>query len=112
MADGPPQEDPADATEPTQAEGSPQPSEGSTEAQRRAKAERLREAGIDPFPRSFPDRTRIAEILTAHAPEQLGAGDHDEFSYRVAGRLTGQRIHGKTMFFDVRDLSGSIQAYA
>ena len=85
---------------------------GSTEAERRAKAERLREAGIDPFPRSFPDRTRIEEIFAAHDPEQLGAGDHDEFSYRVAGRLTGQRIHGKTMFFDVRDLSGSIQAYA
>jgi lysyl-tRNA synthetase class 2 len=85
---------------------------GSTEAERRAKAERLREAGIDPFPRSFPDRNRIAEIFGAHEPEQLGAGDHDEFTYRVAGRLTGQRIHGKTMFLDIRDLSGSIQAYA
>jgi lysyl-tRNA synthetase, class II len=110
MADGP-RQDPADTSAP-QAEGSTPPSEGSTEAERRAKAERLREAGIDPFPRSFPNRTRIAEIFDAHDPEQLGAGDHDEFSYRVAGRLTGQRIHGKTMFFDVRDLSGSIQAYA
>jgi lysyl-tRNA synthetase class 2 len=102
MADGP-QQDPADSTEPSQ---------GSTEAERGAKAERRREAGIDPFPRAFPDRNRIVEILTAHDPEQLGAGDHDEFTYRVAGRLTGQRIHGKTMFFDIRDLSGSIQAYA
>ena len=38
---------------------------GSTEAERRAKAERLREQGIDPFPREFPGRNRIAEIQAA-----------------------------------------------
>jgi lysyl-tRNA synthetase class 2 len=115
MVDGPPQADPpAGSTGADPAAGSTetQPAAGSTEAERRAKAERLRAAGIDPFPRSFPDRTRIEAIHDAHDPEQLGAGDHGEFSYRIAGRLTGQRIHGKTMFFDVRDLSGSIQAYA
>jgi lysyl-tRNA synthetase, class II len=85
---------------------------GSTEAERRAKADRLREEGIDPFPRSFPDRNRIAEILAAHDPEQLGEGEQAEFSYRIAGRVTGKRGHGKTVFFDVRDLSGTIQAYA
>jgi lysyl-tRNA synthetase, class II len=87
-------------------------SPGSTESERRAKAERLRAAGIDPFPRSFPDRTPIAEILAAHDPAELGEGEHPEFSYRIAGRLTGQRSHGKTAFFDLRDVSGSIQAYA
>ena len=89
-----------------------EPPAGSTEAERRAKAERLRAEGIDPFPRSFPDRTKIAEILAAHDPAELGEGEHAEFSYRIAGRLTGQRGHGKTTFFDVRDLSGTIQAYA
>jgi Lysyl-tRNA synthetase (class II) len=85
---------------------------GSTEGERRAKLERLRAAGIDPFPRSFPDRAKIAEILAAHDPEALGEGEHGEWTYRVAGRLTGRRGHGKTTFFDVRDLSGTIQAYA
>jgi lysyl-tRNA synthetase, class II len=85
---------------------------GSTEAERRAKAERLRERGIDPFPRAFPERTRIAEIHAAHDPGRLGEGEHPGFSYRIAGRVTGQRGHGKTVFFDVRDLSGTIQAYA
>ena len=89
-----------------------EPASGSTEAQRAAKAERLRGEGIDPFPRSFPDRVSIASILEAHDPEALGKGEHGEFSYRIAGRVTGQRGHGKTTFLDVRDLSGTIQAYA
>jgi lysyl-tRNA synthetase class 2 len=88
------------------------PAAGSTEAERLAKVERLRAEGVDPYPRSFPDRTEIAAIHAAHDPEQLGPGEHRDFSYRVAGRLTGQRGHGKTTFFDVRDLSGTIQAYA
>ncbi len=83
-----------------------------TESERLAKVERLRAEGVDPFPRSFPDRTEIAAVLAAHDPAELGPGDHAEWSYRVAGRLTAQRIHGKTLFFDVRDLSGAIQVYA
>jgi lysyl-tRNA synthetase, class II len=89
-----------------------EPATGSTEAERRTKAERLRAEGLDPFPRSFPGRTRIAEILAAHDPGQLGPGEHPDRSYRIAGRVTGERVHGKTMFFDVRDISGTIQAYA
>jgi lysyl-tRNA synthetase, class II len=88
-----------------------EPAPGSTEAERRAKLERLRAEGVDPFPRSFPDRTKVAAIHAAHDPAALGPGDHAEHSYRVAGRMTGQRVHGKTMFLDVRDLSGTIQAY-
>ena len=88
------------------------PAPGSTEAERRAKAERLREEGIDPFPRSFPGRSKIAAVLDAHDPAELGEGEHSEFSYRIAGRVTAKRGHGKTAFLDVRDLSGTIQAYA
>jgi len=87
-------------------------SPGSSESGRLAKVKQLRAAGIDPFPRSFPGRTRIEEILAAHDPAALGEGEHPEFSYRLAGRLTAQRSHGKTAFFDVRDISGTIQAYA
>jgi lysyl-tRNA synthetase class 2 len=80
--------------------------------ERLAKVERLRSEGIDPYPFSFPDRDRIESIHAAHDPAALGEGEHGEFSYRVAGRVTGQRGHGKTAFFDIRDVSGSIQAYA
>lgn len=101
--------------EPEQREG---PSTGadtgeSTEDVRRRKLERLRAEGVEPFPREgFPDRSRIATILGAHDPAELGEGEHSAFGYRIAGRVVGQRGHGKTAFLDVRDLTGTIQAYA
>jgi lysyl-tRNA synthetase class 2 len=85
---------------------------GSTEAERRAKVDRLRAEGIDPFPRDFPGRTKIEAIHGAHDPAQLEEGPQEGVAYRIAGRLTGKRGHGKTVFFDVRDLTGTIQAYA
>ncbi len=85
---------------------------GSTEAQRRAKVERLRAEGVDPYPHSFEGRTHVAEILAAHDPAALGEGEHAEHSYRVMGRVTGKRGHGRTAFLDVRDITGTIQAYA
>jgi len=89
------------------------PAEGSTEQVRREKLKRLRAEGVEPYPlRGWPDRDRIETVLAAHDPEALGEGAHTEFSYRVAGRLVGQRSHGKTAFLDIRDLSGQIQAYA
>src|SRR3954447_1672051 len=83
-----------------------------SEAQRRGKVDRLRAEGIDPYPHSFEGRTHVAEILAAHDPAKLGEGHHEEFSYRVMGRVTGERGHGKTAFLDVRDITGTIQVYA
>ena len=78
--------------------------------ERRAKMERLRAEGVDPYPPvSLPDRTLIKDVLAAHDPAQLAAGEHPELRYRIAGRLISRRGHGKTAFLDVRDLSGSIQ---
>ncbi len=100
---------------PTEAEPAgtaPDEPSGSTEAQRRAKVERLREAGIDPYPHSFEGRTKIEDILAAHDPDELGEGECEEFTYRVMGRVTGKRGHGKIAFLDVRDITGTIQAFA
>src|SRR5271168_228030 len=80
--------------------------------ERRAKMERLRAEGIDPYPAVtlWATRTRIADVLAAHDAATLEAGEHPELSYQVAGRLISRRGHGKTAFLDVRDLSGQIQA--
>ncbi len=79
--------------------------------ERRAKMERLRAEGIDPYPpvSLWNTRTRIADVLAAHDPAQLDAGEHPELAYQIAGRLISRRGHGKTAFLDIRDLSGTIQ---
>jgi len=78
--------------------------------ERRAKMERLKAEGIDPYPPvSLPDRTLIAEVKAAHDPEDLGEGEHPELRYHIAGRVISRRWHAKTSFLDLRDLSGSIQ---
>jgi lysyl-tRNA synthetase class 2 len=85
---------------------------GDSEAQRRAKVARLREQGVDPYPHSFEGRDHVADVLGAHDPEALGEGEREEFRYRVMGRVTGKREHGKIAFLDVRDVTGTIQAFA
>jgi lysyl-tRNA synthetase, class II len=79
-------------------------------SERREKLERLRESGIDPFPHSFDDRTEIAEVRTRH--EGLEPGEGTDARYRVAGRITARRGHGKAAFLDLRDRSGQIQLHS
>ena len=80
--------------------------------ERRAKMERLRSEGIDPYPpvSLWNTRTRIADVLAAHDPATLDAGEHPELSYQIAGRIISRRGHGKTAFLDIRDFSSTIQA--
>jgi lysyl-tRNA synthetase class 2 len=79
--------------------------------ERRAKMERLRAEGVDPYPAVslWGKRTPVAEVLAAHDPATLAPGEHPEIGYQIAGRLISRRGHGKTAFLDVRDLSGQIQ---
>jgi lysyl-tRNA synthetase, class II len=77
---------------------------------RRAKLERLREQGIDPFPHQFGGVTAIAEIHAAH--DGLEPGEETDSSYRIAGRLAARRGHGGAAFLDVVDRSGKLQVHA
>ena len=79
-------------------------------AERREKLERLRQAGIDPFPHAFEGRTEIAEIRAAH--EGLAAGAETEDRRRVAGRIAARRGHGRAAFIDLVDRSGRLQLHA
>jgi lysyl-tRNA synthetase class 2 len=79
-------------------------------AERRAKLDRLREGGIEPFPHGFPDRTEIAAVRESH--EGIEPGEETSDRYRVAGRLTARRGHGKASFLDLRDGTGEIQIQA
>jgi lysyl-tRNA synthetase class 2 len=79
-------------------------------AVRRAKLDRLRADGVDPFPPSFPGVTPAADIRAAH--EGLEAGEETDHAYRVAGRLTQRRGQGKMAFLDLVDRSGRMQLQA
>ncbi len=79
-------------------------------AERRAKLERLRESGVEPFPHDFDGRVDIATVRAAH--EELADGAETEDEYRVAGRIAARRGQGKAAFIDLVDATGRIQILA
>jgi lysyl-tRNA synthetase, class II len=87
-----------------------QPESSGLLAERREKLERLREAGIDPFPHSFEDRVEIAAVRLAHEGLEAGAETDDRF--RIAGRIAARRGHGRAAFIDLVDGSGRLQLHA
>jgi lysyl-tRNA synthetase, class II len=91
----------------------PSPDGVGHQGERLAKAQRLREAGIEPFPHIVSgERTLSSAVHDAHDPKTLQAGEHPELSYRMAGRLIARRGHGKTTFLDIRDSAGTMQLVA
>jgi lysyl-tRNA synthetase class 2 len=77
---------------------------------RRAKLERLRAQGVEPYPHSFGGVVPVARVREEQGG--LEAGQETEAAYRVAGRLTARRGHGGAAFIDVLDRSGRIQVHA
>jgi lysyl-tRNA synthetase, class II len=77
---------------------------------RRAKLERLREQGIDPFPHEFDGVVAIERVHESH--DDLEPGAETDADYRVAGRMTARRGHGGAAFIDVVDRSGKLQVHA
>src|SRR3954452_20301581 len=59
-----------------------------------------------------PPQPGDRSVAVSTEEQRRAEGEHEEFSYRVMGRVTGKRGHGKTAFLDVRDITGTIQAYA
>jgi lysyl-tRNA synthetase class 2 len=88
-------------------------------AERRAKAQRLREAagedgagggGTGDFPYSFPGAEPVEGVLAAY--EHLEVGEETEERHRVAGRIAARRGSGKAAFLDLVDRTGKIQLHA
>ena len=79
-------------------------------AERRAKAQRLREGGVDVAPYSYPSVELIADVRASY--EHLEVGEETEDPHRLAGRLAARRGAGKAAFLDLVDRSGKIQLHA
>jgi lysyl-tRNA synthetase class 2 len=77
---------------------------------RREKLDRIREAGVEPFPHDFGEREEISEVRAAH--QGLAPGLETQSRHRVAGRIVARRGHGKACFLDLRDGGGQIQLHA
>ncbi|MCX7868474.1 MAG: OB-fold nucleic acid binding domain-containing protein, partial [Terrimicrobiaceae bacterium] len=71
-------------------------------AVRRAKLERIRELGCDPFGGKFDARGAVADVRAAF---QEGA------PIRAAGRITAHRNMGRSHFLDLSDFTGRIQIF-
>lgn len=77
-------------------------------AVRLAKAAKLREMGVNPYPYKF-DRTHMAQQLQDQYKD-LAAGTDLTDRVKVSGRIMAYRNSG--MFMDIMDESGKIQAFA
>jgi lysyl-tRNA synthetase class 2 len=79
------------------------------EQQRVEKLDRLRAAGVEPYPRRVKRTHTVAEALAAL--EAAEAADEGGPHVAVAGRLRSMRVMGKATFADIEDGSGSIQLF-
>jgi lysyl-tRNA synthetase class 2 len=96
---------------PDQGAGTPGADDGTDLlAVRRAKLDRLRAAGVEPFPHDFDDVEPIAAVRERHAGLEDGA--ETDVRHRIAGRLRARRGQGKMAFLDLDDRSGRIQLQA
>lgn len=71
---------------------------------RLANLQRLRDAGISPYPYSYSSTAEVRDIL-ADFPRFEGQ------TVRIWGRLLARRTHGKSQFLDLRTPTGDIQLY-
>jgi lysyl-tRNA synthetase class 2 len=74
---------------------------------RRAKLERLREQGIEPYPHQFEGVVPTSDVV-----DDLEPGEESGRAYRVAGRMAARRDQGGAAFIDLTDRSGKLQLHA
>lgn len=76
---------------------------------RLGKLKELEKRGLSPWPEYKPVSSTAAEVIVEGA--KLAKDEESSVSYVIAGRIMAKRAHGKTMFAQIQDRSGSIQVY-
>ncbi len=79
-------------------------------AEKRKKLHSLKEKGINPFPYSFDRTSNCEKIKTEFASLQSGEKKEDQV-FKLAGRIMTFRAMGKASFFNLQDMTGSLQIY-
>src|SRR3989344_5028595 len=72
------------------------------------KVNKLRKAGIDPYPAVSERTHKISEILKNWNEKSF---ESNRPGIIIAGRIMARREHGGSIFLDIYDESGKIQAY-
>jgi len=79
---------------------------------RMQKAEKLKEAGINPYGHNAKRNTKISEFLEKNQDVENLENKRDENrKFTVAGRVKFLRLMGKAAFFKIEDISGILQVY-
>ena len=81
-------------------------------ADRKAKLEKIRDLGVDPYGGRFVGVTKNAEIRAAAERMEIAEGqvlESDEATFTAAGRIVLYRAFGNLIFITVRDWTGEIQ---
>lgn len=76
---------------------------------RLAKLKELEKRGMSPWPEFKPVSATIVEVIADR--EKMAKDEESAEVYAIAGRMMAKRAHGKTMFAQLQDRSGSIQIY-
>lgn len=73
------------------------------EQQKMEKLKSIKDAGIYPYGCRFNREHKIKDLIDNFEEGKVVS---------IAGRIMGSREHGKTIFFDIKDLTGKVQLYA
>ena len=79
-------------------------------AERRAKLQSLREAGIA-FPNDFRRNVMAGELHAEYDERDPAFFEENPIRVRIAGRMMAKRVMGKASFAHVQDMSGRIQLF-
>jgi len=79
-------------------------------AERRGKLAALRKMGAA-YPNNFWRDKLAAELVEAHQNTDRDTLDLNPVVVRIAGRIMAKRLHGKSSFATIQDMSGQIQIY-
>jgi lysyl-tRNA synthetase class 2 len=79
-------------------------------ADRIAKVDAMRAAGVDPYPARTPVRVPVEDVRARFG--DLEAGSETGERLALAGRIAARRGHGKAMFVDLADRTGRLQLHA
>ena len=79
--------------------------------QRQEKAELLTSEGVPLYSNRYRPGATVADIRNRFKDQSKEDIEKIEETFAVAGRIMARRDYGKSVFFDIQDHSGRIQAY-